>query len=1740
MEELGDQYEDLLRTDLVKLDSWHNSAETALISTVTGSAMPSDTIYGPEYWRANLVQPVRFSTAVGLALASKPDSVFLEIGPHSTLAGPIRQICLVVQAPFKYSPTLVRGGNSSVNLLSAIGRLYQEAVPLDFTNFYPDARVLQGLPTYAWDHEKSYWGESRVSRDWRQRQFPQHPLLGARVPEAPNLEPQWRNMLYLEEEPWLADHRMGSDIIFPFAAYIAMATEAMRQIKSGEKTGYRFRHTVARSALVVNETRGHELVTTLRRQHLSDQEESEWFEFTVSSHEGSSWQKHCSGQIKAIPIEPPKQSSRHLVQFPRKVDHTRYYDYAADIGMNYGTEFRVMRNITSSATTSEAAAEILAQSTASSKAYALHPITIDAIIHLVILAKAQGLGRKIGGLCVPTVIESLDVFPFTGELLSRAWFSFGSTLGNAEGFSKDSTPVVRLSGVEFAPYSLKTSSNADRHAAARLEWFPHADFVDHAPLCKPAPSSRDDIQIAEEITFLSIIETFEKLRGLDAGRPHLSHWKQWIEGEITRAMTGEYHPLVPDARNYLDLPTNERTKLIEIKCRALDSTTRAIVGEIAKGVCENAEEIFIGAADAIDILMQDSLLTRLYSAMTFDYGALVRLLAVARPTLRILEVGAGTGGTTEPILHALIPEHGFPYYSKYTFTDVSAGFFQNAKERFSQAPNMEYKVLDITTDPTLQGFSASSYDVIIAANVVHATPSLQTTLRNLNELLVPGGTLIMTEICTSLRSPTYVFGTFSGWWLGGEDARGSEPYVDPERWHDELLASGFTGVDTLVRDQEEPYTCMATFLSRRVEEVKPLDGGLSLLALDHQSAIALSLRNSMETANFRVAQVAFGDPLPKNQDVLCCIDLEANVFHDLDAGRLSTLQALLKDLSPHQHFLWLTKPTQVKCASPRTALTIGLTRTIRTEYALSVCTLEIDPLEDKFSSLVLQVLNKIRKDEDQNALAAEKEYVVTNGQICVGRYSPLSLERELAQRSIAGSDKFKALDIGRPGLISTLAWTERAVTKSAGVDEVAIRPVAAGLNLRDVLVAMGLIPQARGTTELGLEVAGIITACGSNVEDLEVGDRVFALTSGDGLSSQAMTHHKLVGRMPDIMSFEQAASVPTVFVTAIMCLLRLGHLEKGQAALIHSACGGVGMAAIQVCKMVGAEIYATVGSKEKEDYLVEQFGIPRRRIFSSRDASFYDSLMAETDGRGVDLVLNSLSGELLHTSWKCVAEFGVLVEIGKRDLLGHGRLDMNPFLANRRYVCYDGFEYAKKRPDLIKNALEGFLEGYARGELFPIPKITVFPASDIEQAFRHLQNGSHIGKVVVAIEDLELQPTSLEPSYKPMSFDPQASYLLTGGFGGLGKATAVWLVEHGARSLTFLSRGARSRSPEAQDFIKELESMGCDVVTVAGRCESVEDVRNAVALSKSPIKGVFHLAMVLRDGLFSDMGWSDWEQVVAPKVQGAWNLHNELLQQPLDFFWLASTIVSLVDQTGQGNYSAASTFLEALCQYRHGMGLPASVLNICAMEGLGFVAENAAARRSLKTQGITFAREREYLDFVELTLHAGKVSPASENPETPSAQPWRSDGQVIMGLRSELHLDDPQNRVPWRRDRRMGFYHNSELQGIEVGSNTSKSLKQLIHRIVHGEGDETETLLELAGEFGNKVMDLMMRQGEEADTSLSAVALGLDSLIATELRRWLRGVVGLTITVAEIMDAKSLRSLAEMAAGRLKAKHRKG
>ena len=290
----------------------------------------------------------------------------------------------------------------------------------------------------------------------------------------------------------------------------------------------------------------------------------------------------------------------------------------------------------------------------------------------------------------------------------------------------------------------------------------------------------------------------------------------------------------------------------------------------------------------------------------------------------------------------------------------------------------------------------------------------------------------------------------------------------------------------------------------------------------------------------------------------------------------------------------------------------------------------------------------------------------------------------------------------------------------------------------------------------------------------------------------------------------------------------------------------------------------------------------------------------------------------------------------------------------------------------------------------------------------------------------------------------------------------------------------------------------------------------------------------------TNVSLEEWRTATAPKVQGTWNLHYALAEHPLDFFFMSSSIVSVVNQPGQGNYSAANTFLEAFCQYRHSLGLPASVLNICPIDDVGFVSENPTARKSLKSQGYYFLNEKDFLDCVKLSIF--NSLPAAKASVRPLGKTWswKNPGQIVMGLRSEIHPDDPKNRTHWRRDRRMGIYHNIKNPNtIEALSLTSDNkLKQFLVRCAENPDllDEKENEAFLAQEIGQKVSAFMLKDAEDVDIEMTLTALGVDSLMAIELRRWWKQVFGLEMSVLEIMGSGTILELGKVAAQRLKLK----
>uniref|UniRef100_A0A0D2YHU0 Uncharacterized protein n=1 Tax=Fusarium oxysporum (strain Fo5176) TaxID=660025 RepID=A0A0D2YHU0_FUSOF len=1642
----------------------------------------------------------------------------------TTISGHADKVAQVVDAIKQKQPgmftRLLR-----VNMAYHSGKLYQDGVSLDLSPLFPNGKATSGLPTYPWDHNGSYWAESRISKAWRFRHYPHHSLLGSRNFEGTETEPQWRNILNVENEPWLSHHKLHDDIVFPFAGYIAIAGEAVRQLTHSPRgAGYRLRHVVAHTALLLPPN-SIELMTSMHSHKLNDNEDSEWHEFSIYSYNGSTWIKHCAGQVSIL--ETTRDSDWEVKVLPRKVDCSRIYYSLASIGFVYGPEFRGLLSATSSTCEELAYARIVNRDQQSCAPFTLHPATIDAGLQLLLVAQAKGLGRSLVQLVVPTTIEELEISSCGNIIDAKAWKRYGDV--PCVEFASNGKVAFYASGVQFRPLGDdRTSEARDIHAAARLQWLPHFDFLDASRLFTPPASNRTESRLQEELGLLCILETAEKVRYLQPCQPHFARYRDWLNQQIGFAAAGHYK-LIEDCQQFVTWPRSYRLEKIEELTTALLEMPQKAFTIGLRRLFDNIEKIFTGEATTIETLLKDNVLAGIYDAMTFDYSNFLRILTHARPTMRILEVGAGTGGTTETIFRSIIDDQGAPTYSVYTFTDISAGFFPAAKERFAHASNIEFKVLDVSQDPREQGFEEGQYDLVIAANVLHATPSLQQTLNNIWTLLKSDGMLVMTELCSLSRSSNYIFGNFSGWWLGEKDNRPDQPYVPVSRWDAELKATGFSGVDDVAYDDDEPYRHFAVVVAKKEPPSIISPSSVTLLTENPDGQAASNLTSTLEQEGWTVTKCCIDDSIPPDQDIISCLDLENSFFEDIPEDKFTAFQRFSGSIGSNK-VLWLTSPIQMECSNPGSSQALGVARTLRSELELNFYTLEIDINENQFGSLVSSVFKKIVQEEDEDKLEPDKEYIINDGVVCVGRYLPFSLTDEVSAKSTSIPKEFMTkLDMDKPGMLETMNWRILPLPASLTEDQVEIQVHSTGLNFRDVVYAMGLISSQSEDLSLGMELSGTVRRLGTAVKDLSIGDRVMCFTPEGGFSTHVIVKDHYVHKIPESMDFEEAATIQGCFATVVYALLDVGRIRQGTSVLIHSACGGVGLAAIQVVQMMGGVIYATVGSDKKKEYLVENFNIPRERIFNSRNTSFLDGVMRHTGGKGVDLVLNSLTGELLHASWKCVAKFGSLLELGKRDLASFGQLDLSRFLDNRSYCGIDMMYMVKEQPLIVQE----------QGKLRALKPITAFDASNVKQSFRYLQAGSHIGKVILNMPE-NISTLEAKSLAQPIEFDPSASYLLVGGFGGLGRALAVWLAERGAKSLVFLTRSGVAGNTVST----ELEFMGCTVTAVKGSVNEIGDVKEAIGKAPSQIRGVFHLAMVQRDSPLLDMKWEDWKDANQPKVQGTKNLHQAFLGQPLDYFWLASSTVTVVDQPGQGNYKAGCTFVESFCQYRHSLGLPASVLSICPIRDIGFVAENPAALRSIRLQQLYSLGEKEFLESVEASLlnsSSQKKQAASNLKDLSSGawSAWKNDGHIIIGLRSELHLDDLNNPTNWRRDRRMGAYHN-RADDVSDTRAESNALKVFLKDVTEGDGatvlSQQESITFLAKEIGKKINDFLLKPDTAIDTRLRLSEMGLDSLTAIELRRWFRQAFGLQVSVLEMMGAVSLGQLGETVASRIQEK----
>ena len=628
--------------------------------------------------------------------------------------------------------------------------------------------------------------------------------------------------------------------------------------------------------------------------------------------------------------------------------------------------------------------------------------------------------------------------------------------------------------------------------------------------------------------------------------------------------------------------------------------------------------------------------------------------------------------------------------------------------------------------------------------------------------------------------------------------------------------------------------------------------------------------------------------------------------------------------------------------SPFQASICGLSRVIVNELPQLNCTLiDLDPTESSDEAMLDAIQHEIIAEtpEDEIAYRAGIRYIP--------RLRKTRLYCELdptGRRDSEGSANYR-LELSRPGVIENLI-IRQAERKSPTRREVEIQVHSAGLNFSDVLKTLNLYPGLpEGEFPLGIECAGIVTAVGQEIRTFRPGDRVMAVVPSS-ISAYVTVSEEYLMPVPSGMSLADAATLPLAFLTAHYAMVYLGRLQPGERVLIHSASGGVGLAAIQIARGIGAEIIATAGTPKKRAYL-KSLGISE--VYDSRSLEFAHEIQ-QTSGQGVDMVLNSLAGEAINKGLSLLKEHGRFLEIGKRDIYSNKRIGLFPFRNNLVFHSIDLDKLLRTRPGLIRELLQDISALIASGDYRALPK-KIFAISRAQHVFRTMAQAHHIGKLVLKIQEKNIRTFPMGNT--SISFKSEASYLITGAYGGFGLVVADWMANHGARHLILMGRhGATSQT--AVKTLDRLKKRGIRITEYLGNVALEQDVRGLFTkiADLPPLCGIIHCAMVLDDAMLLNLDKKRMLKVMDPKIKGAWNLHALSQNFPLDFFVLFSSVSSLIGMPGQGNYVAANAFLDSLTLYRRARGLPSTTINWGYLGKVGIAARSPAIAARFEKQGL--------------------------------------------------------------------------------------------------------------------------------------------------------------------------------------------
>jgi NADPH:quinone reductase-like Zn-dependent oxidoreductase/acyl carrier protein len=779
-------------------------------------------------------------------------------------------------------------------------------------------------------------------------------------------------------------------------------------------------------------------------------------------------------------------------------------------------------------------------------------------------------------------------------------------------------------------------------------------------------------------------------------------------------------------------------------------------------------------------------------------------------------------------------------------------------------------------------------------------------------------------------------------------------------------------------------------------------------------------------------------------------------------------------------------------ARPWQAPLWGVTRTVMNERSDIACRLiDLDPDASPVAAIAALGDEILHPDEENEVLLRGR-----------GRYAPRLAPGMLRPATgNAGDGGGFTLGFGQ-GESQDRAILRRIAIPQPGADEVGVRVYTAGVNFRDVLQRIGLLPeeafeQGFAGPTMGLEFAGEVTAVGENVDHLRPGDAVFGF-GRNAFSSHITAPAFCLFKKPPAMSFAEAATLPVAAVTVYYSLNHLARLAKGERILIHGAAGGVGLAAVQYAQSVGAEIFASAGTPEKRA-LLRRLGV--QHVVDSRTLAFADEIREITGGAGIDVVLNSLAGEAIHKGISILRPYGRFIELGKRDFYANSKLGLSPFRHNIQFFGVDVDTLLVDRPALARQIFEELAPLLERGIFSPLPH-RVYPIARAGEAFRSMQQSRHIGKIVVAMTGAETRAPAHAAAKRRLQLSPDASYLVTGGRGGFGLATAEWLAQRGARHLAVIGR-SKTTAPDAAAALDRLRKDGVEVHEFSADVAEPNQLTKVLARVRRdmpPLRGIIHAAAVIQDVGLVNTTKTNFHDVFRPKVAGAWNLHRQTLAENLDFFVMYSSAITLFGNEGQANYAAANLYLEALASHRRGLGLPGLTVAWGAISDVGHMARHAALTERVKERlGVRLLSPTRALDRMADALDAGAAQVAL------AEMSW-----------SRLAALPAIAKAP-------KYARVRDLMSEEAGEGAGASAAELKAHIASLPRDEAIAAVQqqltkhIAGIVGTAPARLSVNQ--------PLTELGMDSLMLVELQIGLDKQFGIAIPTLDLMDLATVAKL---------------